>query len=61
VGGKNIFVPKEKAKKKDAANICASKGLELMSLDSLSQLDAVQDFIGDLGQCANLFYKTWIC
>jgi hypothetical protein len=51
VGGKNIFVPKEKAKKKEAGSICASKGLELMSLESLSQLDAVQDFIGDLGQC----------
>jgi hypothetical protein len=50
VGGKNIFVPNEKAKKKDAANICATKGLELMSLDSLTQLDAVQDFIGDLGK-----------
>jgi hypothetical protein len=52
VGGKNIFVPKEKAKKKEAGSICASKGLELMSLESLTQLDAVQDFIGDLGQCA---------
>lgn len=49
VGGKNIFVPSEKAKKKDAGNICASKGLELISLESLSQLDAVQDFVGDLG------------
>jgi hypothetical protein len=49
VGGKNIFVPSEKAKKNEAGNICASKGLELMSLESLTQLDAVQNFVGDLG------------
>ena len=49
VGGKNIFIPSEKAKKKEARNICSSKGLELMSLESLTQLDAVQDFVSDLG------------
>lgn len=49
VGGKNLFVPKEKASKSDAGDICASKGLELISLQSLTQLDAVQDFVGDLG------------
>jgi len=52
VGGKNLFVPKEKAKKNDAGDICASKGLELMSLKSLTELDAVQDFVGDLGMCS---------
>jgi hypothetical protein len=49
VGGKNLFIPEEKAKKSDAGDICASKGLELMSLKSLTELDAVQDFVGDLG------------
>jgi hypothetical protein len=49
VGGKNIMIPSEKANKKDAANICGTKGLELMSFDSLTQLDAVQDFMGDIG------------
>jgi hypothetical protein len=50
VGGKNLFIPEEKAKKNDAGDICASKGLELMSLKSLTELDAVQDFVGDLGK-----------
>jgi hypothetical protein len=49
VGGKNIIIPSEKANKKDAASICGKKGLELMSIDSLTQLDAVQDFMGDIG------------
>jgi hypothetical protein len=49
VGGKNIMIPSEKANKKDASNICGTKGLELMSFDSLTQLDAVQDFMGDIG------------
>jgi len=49
VGGKNIMIPSDKANKKDAASICGTKGLELMSLDSLTQLDAVQDFMGDIG------------
>jgi hypothetical protein len=53
VGGKNLFVPEEKAKKSDALDICGSKALELMSFESLSQLDAVQDFVGDLGLCQN--------
>jgi hypothetical protein len=49
VGGKNIVIPSEKATKKEASNICGTKGLELMSFDSLTQLDAVQDFMGDIG------------
>jgi hypothetical protein len=49
VGGKNIMIPSEKANKKDASKMCGTKGLELMSFDSLTQLDAVQDFMGDIG------------
>jgi hypothetical protein len=30
-------------------DVCASKGLELIGLESLTQLDAVQDFVGNLG------------
>lgn len=51
MGGKNLFVPKEKAKKSEAVDVCASKGLELIGLESLTQLDAVQNFVGDLGIC----------
>jgi hypothetical protein len=45
------MIPSEKANKKDASNTCGSKGLELISFDSLTELDAVQDFIGDIGIC----------
>ena len=60
VGGKNIIIPSEKANKKDAANICGTKGLELISFESLTQLDAVQDFMGDIGIC-NFNLKHIIC
>ena len=43
------MIPSDKANKKDAASICGTKGMELMSLGSLTQLDAVQDFMGDIG------------
>jgi len=49
VGGKNIVVPSERATQPEAEGICAKQGLELMSLDSLTQLDSVQDFLGDIG------------
>jgi hypothetical protein len=45
------MIPSEKANKKDAVNICGTKGLELISFDSLTELDAVQDFMGDIGIC----------
>jgi len=50
VGGKNIVVPSERATVPEAAGICAKAGLELMSLDSITQLDSVQDFLGDIGK-----------
>lgn len=53
VGGKNIIVPSERATKSKAQNLCADQGLELMSLDSLTQLDSVQDFLGDIGGINN--------
>jgi len=49
VGGKNIVVPSERATQPEAEGICAKQGLELMSLDSLTQMDSVQDFLGDIG------------
>jgi hypothetical protein len=50
VGGRNIIVPSERASKSKAKNLCAEQGLELMSFDSLTQLDSVQDFLGDIGK-----------
>jgi hypothetical protein len=50
VGGKNIIVPSERATQSKAKDLCADQGLELMSLDSLTQLDSVQDFLGDIGK-----------
>jgi hypothetical protein len=55
VGGKNIIVPSERASKPEAENLCKKQGLELMSFDSLTQLDSVQDFLGDIGK--NYLYK----
>jgi hypothetical protein len=49
VGGKNILVSEKGATKPEAASLCAGQGLELLSLDSLTQLDSVQDFLGDIG------------
>jgi hypothetical protein len=49
VGGKNILVSNEGATKPEAEGLCAKQGLELLSLDSLTQLDSVQDFLGDIG------------
>lgn len=43
------MVPSERATAPEAAGICAKAGLELMSLDSITQLDSVQDFLGDIG------------
>jgi hypothetical protein len=49
VGGKNILVPSDRATIPEAKSICGKQGLELMSLDSLAQMDSVQDFLGDIG------------
>ncbi|XP_065342202.1 uncharacterized protein LOC135940970 [Cloeon dipterum] len=49
VGGKNLVVPSERASVPEAKSMCKDQGLELMSLDSLTQLDSVQDFLGDIG------------
>jgi hypothetical protein len=50
VGGKNIIVANERASKPEAEGLCAKQGLELMSLSSLTQLDSVQSFLGDIGE-----------
>ncbi|XP_059478308.1 uncharacterized protein LOC132198339 [Neocloeon triangulifer] len=49
VGGKNILVPSQKATVPEAKSVCANQGLELMSLDSMAQMDSVKDFLGDIG------------
>jgi hypothetical protein len=58
VGGKNILVPREKANVSEAKNMCESKGLELMSLSSLTEMDAVQDFLGEIG--LNVDFTQWL-
>jgi len=50
VGGKNIIVPSERANAPQATSMCASQGMELMNLDSLTQIDSVKDFLGDIGK-----------
>jgi len=49
VGGKNIVVPSERATQPQAEGLCANQGMQLMNFDSLTQLDSVQDFLGDIG------------
>jgi hypothetical protein len=49
VGGKNIIVPSVKGTKSQAASLCKDQGMELMSLKSLTEMDSVQDFLGDIG------------
>jgi len=48
-GGKNYMVPADQATVPEATNMCANKGMELMSLESLAETSVVQDFLGDLG------------
>lgn len=50
VGGKNVVMPSERASVPEASTMCASQGMELMSLQSLTQLSSVQDFLGDIGK-----------
>ncbi|XP_059475819.1 macrophage mannose receptor 1-like isoform X2 [Neocloeon triangulifer] len=49
VGGKNIIAPSERASVPEASGMCKEKGMDLMSLDSLTQLSSVQDFLGGIG------------
>ncbi|XP_059476500.1 serine-rich adhesin for platelets-like isoform X2 [Neocloeon triangulifer] len=49
VGGKNIIAPSERASVPEATGMCKEKGMDLMSLDSLTQLSSVQDFLGGIG------------
>jgi hypothetical protein len=52
-GGKNYMVPADKANVPEATNLCANKGMELLSLESLAETNVVQDFLGDLGLSTN--------
>ncbi|XP_059476326.1 uncharacterized protein LOC132197210 isoform X2 [Neocloeon triangulifer] len=49
VGGKNIIAPSERASVPEATGMCKEKGMDLMSLDSLTQLSSVHDFLGGIG------------
>jgi hypothetical protein len=49
VGGKNYVVPKEKGNQKEAASVCNKNGMELMSIESIAEMDSVQSFLGNIG------------
>ncbi|CAB3381371.1 Hypothetical predicted protein [Cloeon dipterum] len=49
VGGKNIIAPSERASVPEASSMCKDQGMDLMNLESLTQLDSVQSFLGDIG------------
>jgi hypothetical protein len=55
VGGRNIIAPSERASVPQATGMCESQGMELMNLNSLTQMSSVQSFLGDIGK-KNLFY-----
>jgi len=50
VGGRNIVAPSERASVPEATGMCKSQGMELMSLNSLTQMSSVQSFLGDIGK-----------
>jgi hypothetical protein len=43
-------LPSERQTVPEANTMCASQGMELMSLKSLTELSSVQDFLGDIGK-----------
>ncbi|CAB3387135.1 Hypothetical predicted protein [Cloeon dipterum] len=49
VGGKNVLIPNNLATIPEAKTICKSKGLELMSLNSIAQLEPVKGLVKNLG------------
>lgn len=51
-------MPSERQSVPEANNMCASQGMELMSLKSLTELSSVQDFLGDIGKQA--FFKQTV-
>jgi hypothetical protein len=53
VGGKNIIVPSDRATVPEATSLCGNTGMELMDLQSLTQMDSVQSFLGGIGETNN--------
>jgi hypothetical protein len=51
VGGKNIIVPAERSSPAKAKDMCKGQGMELMDLKSVTEMDSVKDFLGDIGNC----------
>ncbi|XP_065341515.1 uncharacterized protein LOC135940523 [Cloeon dipterum] len=49
VGGKNIIAPSDRASVPQATSMCKDQGMQLMGLDSLTQLGSVQAFLGGIG------------
>jgi hypothetical protein len=54
VGGKNIIVPAERSSPAKAADMCKGQGMELMDLKSVTEMDSVKDFLGDIGNGYNI-------
>jgi Lectin C-type domain len=52
-GGKSYLVSSDQVTVPVATNMCADKGMELLSLESLAETSVVQDFLGDLGLSTN--------
>jgi hypothetical protein len=59
VGGKNVIVPAERSSPAQAADMCKGQGMELMDLKSLTELDSVKDFLGDIGKKLNHLYHKY--
>ncbi|CAB3381372.1 Hypothetical predicted protein [Cloeon dipterum] len=53
VGGKNIIAPSDRASVPQATSMCKDQGMQLMGLDSLTQLGSVQAFLGGIGMSSS--------
>jgi hypothetical protein len=52
----NYIIPKEKKTFDDAQTACTSRGMGLVSLETLAENEVIQDYLGDLGNIQLLLH-----
>ncbi|CAB3366151.1 Hypothetical predicted protein [Cloeon dipterum] len=53
IGNGEYLLPREKANQAGASKLCGTKGMNLMSLDSLAETDLIQDYLNSVGMTAS--------
>ncbi|XP_065331739.1 C-type mannose receptor 2-like [Cloeon dipterum] len=53
IGNGEYLLPSEKADQAGASKLCGTKGMSLMSLDSLAETDLIQDYLNSVGMTAS--------